>query len=491
MDIVLTIHVQLNDKPKTCTGKKTMTITIALETNSGNPLVEQITNAVQKRIDERQLRHGTRMPSIRTFATHHKISRFTVVTAYDRLVAMGYLQSRQGSGFYVTARSHTDGTQPPLIKLDAATDVLWLLRNALAQPSNKPIPGAGWLPSDWMDERGIQRSLRLLSKRSGRFLTSYGQPAGYAPLRDWLQHRLSEIGIHANSSQIFLTRSATHALDLISRYLVRPNDRVLVDDPGYFLLFGALKSLGAQIIGVPWNHDGPDTVQMERLIQEHKPNVFFTNTILHNPTGATISQSTAYRVLQLAERYNLTIVEDDIYGDFHPGHATRLATLDQLQRVIYLSSYSKTISASLRVGYIACSPKLAPQLIDLKLLTGMTTSEIDERVIHQMLTDGYYRKHLNNTRKKLQQGREQAMEYFERLKLPLYVEPEGGMFIWVKLPENINTIEMANRAAEQGITLAPGNLFKPDQQPTPWMRFNVASCHEPALIDFLNQQLAV
>ena len=119
----------------------------------------------------------------------------------------------------------------------------------------------------------------------------------------------------------------------------------------------------------------------------------------------------------------------------------------------------------------------------------MTTSEVNERVIHQMLTDGYYRKHLNSTRKKLQQGREQAMESFERLKLPLYVEPEGGMFIWVKLPEEINTIEMASHAAEQGITLAPGNLFKPDQQPTPWMRFNVASSHEPALIDFLTRQL--
>lgn len=467
----------------------TMTLTIALESSADTPLVEQIISAVQKRIDERHLRNGARLPSIRAFATHHKISRFTVVTAYDRLVAMGYLQSRQGSGFYVTLRLPSDAAQQSTIKLDAATDVLWLLRNALAQPSSKAIPGAGWLPSGWMDEAAIQRSLRALSKRSGSFLTSYGHAAGYPPMREWLQNRLSELGINTHRSQIVLTRGATHALDLISRYLVKPGDTVLVDDPGYFLLFGALKSLGAQIIGVPWKSDGPDTAIMESLIQIHKPTLFFTNTVLHNPTGATVSLATAYRILQLAERYDLTIIEDDIYGDFHPGQATRLAALDQLQRVIYISSYSKTISASLRVGYIACSRELAPQLTDLKLLTGMTTPEIDERLIHQILTDGCYRKHLNKTAKKLQQGREQAIESFERLKLPLYVEPEGGMFIWVKLPEEINTVEMASRAAEQGITLAPGNLFRPHQEPTPWMRFNVASSHEPELITFLQQQL--
>jgi len=238
---------------------------------------------------------------------------------------------------------------------------------------------------------------------------------------------------------------------------------------------------------VPWNKDGPDTAKMEALIKAHQPRLFFTNTILHNPTGATITQATAYRVLQLAERYDLTIIEDDIYGDFHPGQATRLASLDQLQRVIYLSSYSKTISASLRVGYIACSPDLAQQLTDLKVLTGLTTSEIDERLIYQMLTDGHYRKYLNKTQRRLQQGREQAITTFERLNLPLYVAPKGGMFIWVKMPDEINVVEMANQATTKGITLAPGNLFRPHHEPSSWMRFNVTSCHEPEVIAFLAQ----
>lgn len=119
---------------------------VSLDANNPNPLVDQIVCAVQKRIDDRVLRGGMRMPSIRTFASNHEVSRFTVVTAYDRLVAMGYLQSRQGSGFYVAPRPRPHAANRATIKLDAATDVLWLLRNALAQPTNKAIPGAGWFP---------------------------------------------------------------------------------------------------------------------------------------------------------------------------------------------------------------------------------------------------------------------------------------------------------------------------------------------------------
>lgn len=462
---------------------------VSLDSHSSIPLIDQIVSTVGKQVDERVLRTGLRLPSIRKFATDHGVSRFTVVQAYDRLVAMGYLNSRQGSGFYVAPRPqpHASGKAP--IKLERAMDVLWLLRNALQRPYDLPMPGAGWLPGSWMDEAGIQRSLRNLSRKRGEFLTAYGLPGGYLPLRELLRHRLAEIGVPAEAGQIVLTKGATHALDLVARFFTRPGDAVLVDDPGYFIQFGALKSLGAKLVGVPWKLDGPDTAVMETLILEHKPKLFFTNSVLHNPTGASISQAVAYRVLQLAEKHKLLIVEDDIYGDFHPGRVSRLATLDQLDRVIYISSFSKTVSASLRVGYLACKRELAEQLVDLKLLTGLTTAEIDERLIHQLLTDGYYRKHLDKLRGKLQIAREQVSVKLEKLGLQLYVEPEGGMFIWANMGEQTKVVEMASAAAAKGIMLAPGNLFRPHQEPTHWMRFNAAACDDPAVFVFLRDAM--
>lgn len=458
---------------------------ISLDSHDTVPLTGQIVAAVKAQIDDRALRPGARMPSIRQFAQTHRVSRFTVVTAYDRLVAMGYLSSRQGSGFYVAPRAKAPAARSAPCKLDRAMDVLWLLRNALQQPGTRPMPGTGWLPSAWMDEAGIQRSLRALSRQPGDFLTRYGTPGGYLPLREILQHRLADIGVAAEPAQIVLTKGATHALDLIARYFVRPGDTVLVDDPGYFILFGALKSLGAKLVGVPWRFDGPDTRALETLLETQRPKIFFTNTVLHNPTGSSISQAVAHRVLQLAEKYQLLIVEDDIYGDFHPAPVTRLATLDQLERVIYIGSFSKTIAASLRVGFLVCKREVAEHLTDLKLLTGLTTSEIGERLIYQLLTDGYYRKHMDKLRTRLAAARQRVIHKLENIGFKIDREPEGGMFLWAKLTDATNVLEIATLAAGKGIMLAPGNLFRPHQEPSPWLRFNVASSEDPAMLRFL------
>jgi DNA-binding transcriptional MocR family regulator len=459
---------------------------VSLNPQDPVPLIDQIVSAISTRVEERALRPGTRLPSVRGFAAEHGVSRFTVVQAYDRLVAMGYLTSRPGSGFYVAARRSPRTSNGDECRLDRAMDVLWLLRNALREQATDPMPGAGWLPGSWMDETGIQRSLRNLSHRGGDFLTGYGLPAGYGPLRQLLQHHLGEIGVVADETQIVLTRGVSHAADLVMRYLVRAGDAVLVDDPGYFILFGSLKSLGAKLVGVPWNTDGPDIGVLESLIREHRPKVFFTNTVLHNPTGASISQPVAYRILQLAEKYGLTIVEDDIYGDFHPAAVTRLASLDQLDRVIYLNSFSKSVSAGLRVGYIACKRELAESLTDLKLLTGLTTSVINERLVYQLLTEGHYRKHLDKMRRRLHGAREKMVRGLEKAGLMPGLEPEGGMFVWARLGgEHSDAAEVASRAARQGITLAPGTLFRPYQEPSPWLRFNAASCDDGRLFEFL------
>lgn len=461
---------------------------VTLDSHDQVPLVNQIVTAVMKQIDDRALRAGMRMPSIRKFATDHGVSRFTVVQAYDRLVAGGYLQSRLGSGFYVALRAQPRVAKEAVYKLDSATDVLWLLRNALRPGTPEAMPGVGWLPHSWLDEEGVQRSLRALSKHSGAFLTHYGEPAGYRPMRELLQHRLAENGIQADPAQIILTKGTSHGLDLIARYLVHPGDTVLVDDPGYFTLFGMLKSLQAKLVGVPWKMDGPDTVVLEALLKEHKPRLYFTNTILHNPTGASISQSVAFRMLQLAEKYDITFVEDDVYGDFMGSSTARLATLDQLNRVLYIGGYSKTISASARVGFIACKREMAESLTDLKLLSGLTTSEIDERLIHQMLSDGQFRKHMDRLRSQLDRAREKTLRNLERIGYAANVVPTGGMFVWARKNEQSNAAAIAGKAAKEGIILAPGNLFRPHQEPSPWLRFNVAACGDPALYRFLAGQ---
>ncbi len=456
---------------------------VSLNAQDSSPLIDQIVRALQRLMEDRALRVGARLPSIRAFAHDHHVSRFTVVQAYDRLVAMGYLQSRLGSGFYVAARPSAPVSEVAW-QPDQSIDVVWLLRTTLTERSTKPIPGAWWLPASWMEVTGLRKSLRHLSSKQGEFLTAYGTPGGYLPLRELLCSRLTRLGVPAEPGQIVLTSGVTHATDLITRFFIRAGDAVLVDDPGFFILFGGLKSFGAKLVGVPWNRDGPDTETMESLIREHQPRLFFTNTILHNPTGSSISQAVAHRILQLAEKYDMMVVEDDIYGDFHPGNPTRLATLDQLKRVIYVSSFSKSVSAGLRVGYLACQKELATQLCDVKLLTSLTTSEINERLIYQLLAEGHYRKHMDKLRTRLQGARQKTITRLEALGYTVHAEPEGGMFLWAR-PQTQDSAPLARLAAQQGIMLSPGYMFRPHQETSPWLRFNAAHSDDEAIYRFL------
>ncbi|BAU50316.1 transcriptional regulator [Sulfurifustis variabilis] len=462
---------------------------IPIKPDSPESLVDQIVSALKQRVEERVLRPGARMPSIRQFAEQHDVSRFTVVEAYDRLVAQGYLVSRRGSGFYVAARPLPASSEERKCVLERAVDAIWLMRGIFSNQSLELKAGCGWLPEAWLDQDGIQRSLRTLAREGGAHLTQYGEPKGHAPLRDQMQVLLAERGIAAQPSQIVLTKGASDALALVSRYLLQPGDTVLVDDPGYYTLFATLRLTGATLIGVPRTPDGPDLAALEKLVESHKPKALFMNTVLQNPTGTNLTAAAAYRILQLAERHDFIVVEDDVFADLEHKSAQRLATLDQLNRVVYLGSFSKTIAPALRVGYIACHCELAEALTNLKLLSGLTTSEICERVVYEILTDGHHRKHLDRVRERLGRAIGTTCRRLEDCGLTLYRQPEAGMFVWARLPEGLDAAEVARRAAQDGIMLAPGNVFSPRLESSGWLRFNVAFCGDGRLYRFLERAI--
>jgi DNA-binding transcriptional MocR family regulator len=441
------------------------------------PLVEQIVEHYLDRIGDKSLRAGSRLPSIRRFADELGVSKFTVVEAYDRLVALGYVHSRRGAGFFVAPRIESHSMAPPRREppLRRCVDSLWLLRqDSLTFDNDMLKPGCGWLPASWMPERELEKALRDLTRRPNARLTSYGEPFGYRPLRQQLCLRLAELEIEAEPDQIVLTQGAMNALDLIARYLVDEGDVVLVDDPGFFNLFANQKLNGARLVGVPRTAGGPDVAVLEQLLAQHKPKLFITNSVLHNPTGTSLNRATAHRCLQLAEKYDLTIVEDDIYSDFQTGPGERLAALDQLSRVIYIGSFSKTLSANLRVGFIATDPRRAQDLCDLKMLTSLSTSEVAERVIHAMLLEGAYRKHMDKVKVRLRQAADAVLPRLERLGFELWSQPAGGMFCYARLPTMTDTAPLAQRALKDGLMLAPGVLFCPSSTATPWFRFNMS-----------------
>ncbi|WP_426107015.1 PLP-dependent aminotransferase family protein [Massilia sp. TSP1-1-2] len=472
-----------------------------LARDGGESLIDQIVRAVAARIDDKLLRSGARMPSIRAFAAAHGVSAFTVVASYDKLVAKGYVESRRGAGFFVRERSPLNTGErsgPAAAAADPREheakplDVVWLIRNMFRQAPLQKVPGSGVLPVEWLDGPLIANALRSITRQSANALLNYGAPQGFLPLRQQLQLKLAEFEIEAAPEQIVTTVGVTQALDLVAREFTRPGDTIFVDDPAWFLMFGSFAALGAKVIGIARLADGPDIAQLARLAAIHKPKLYVINSVLHNPTSTSLSAAKAFQVLRLAEEHGFTIVEDDIYCDLHPGSAvqpaTRLAALDQLQRVIYLGGFSKSLAANLRVGFIATSPEWAQRLCDRKMLATLTTSDIGERVVYKILSEGLYRKHVDRVRGKLDAVRAKTVRQMERVGLKVDVAPPAGMFVWVDAGRNTNVL--AERAMGEGLLLAPGSLFSPSQLPSHRMRLNVATMQEPDAWAFLERELA-
>lgn len=271
-----------------------------------------------------------------------------------------------------------------------------------------------------------------------------------------------------------LTASGTQAIDLICRLLLRPGDAVLVDDPCYFNFQALLRAHQARIISVPFTHTGPDTSAFEQAVIRENPRLYITNSALHNPTGASISPQTAHRVLSVAAAHGLTIVEDDIFADFEPTLSPRLTILDGLNRVIRIGSFSKTLSASVRCGYIAARTEWIEGLVDLQVATSFGgPSPAATELIAGVLAGGTYRKHMDEVRQRLAQARKDAIDQLAPLGIVPWVTPRGGFYLWCRLPDGHDSTVIARRCMKEKVILAPGNVFSVSQSAAPFFRFNV------------------
>jgi len=225
------------------------------------------------------------------------------------------------------------------------------------------------------------------------------------------------------------------------------------------------------------------------ILDTHKPRLYITNAAIHNPTGATLSPATAYRVLQLAQAAGLYIIEDDIFADFEVTPAPRLAALDGLSKVFYIGSFSKTLSASMRCGYIAAPREWVEPLLDLKIATGFGSGQLAATVVLSALTDSGYRKHMSSVHTRLARARAQTVPRLAKLGITPWLIPQAGMFLWCRLPDNNSATELANRCLSQGVVLAPGNTFSQSHSAENFMRFNVAQASNARVFEVLAQAL--
>ncbi|RQP25171.1 aminotransferase-like domain-containing protein [Piscinibacter terrae] len=458
-----------------------------LDRQSTIPLADQIESRLVALIEAGQLPAGAKLTSIRSMATQLGVSPNTVITAYDRLVAQGLVDSRGTAGFFVCEAASPEPL-PSRLEAGEEHDAVWLVQQAHDQRANMLPASSGALPVSWLEDaipaavvqRGLARSVGGMAARC--------PPQGMPELRERLAMFMRGQGIATDASRVLTTFGGTHAIDLICRSFLKAGDTVLVETPGYHLLFDRLREAGVNMVGIMRGHDGPDLDQIEAACIEHRPRLFFIQSVLHNPTGWACSAANLHRVLMLAERHDMLLAEDDVHGHFHAGPATRLAQLSELRRVIYYSSFCKALSPALRVGYVAAEPSLLKVLLRTKIQSVLTTSSLNENVLLELLAGGRLRKHLDRLQQKLATARNVTARELRRAGMLLDRPAEGGLFLWGTLPAGVEADTLVREAYREGILLA-GAAFDAGNEDQRHLRFNVVYAQHPKLIDFLSQRL--
>ena len=448
----------------------------------GATLAEQLAGRLSARIRDRLLAPGARLPSVRECARQQQVSPSTVVAAYDRLLAQGLVESRPQRGFFVRDQAGATGRAaraPVATQRAAPVSASALIRSMFQAQGDKLQPGTGVLPADWLDAPFMAAAVRAATRQGAltAMAMHYGDPAGDAALRRALSQRLSGMAIDAAPEQIVTTVGATHALDVVSRTLLRAGEPVMVEEPGWAVEFARLAALGMTVLPVPRRADGPDLAVMQRLCEAHRPRLYVSVSVLHNPTGWSLTPTAAHRVLQLAQAHDFHVLEDDTYSHIAPDHATRLAALDGLRRTVYVGGFAKILAPNWRIGYIAAPPDLVEACIDTKMLSTLTTPALLERALAWCIEQGQLRRHTERIRGRLDAARARSV----RLALAhgcRFVSEPAGLFGW--LDTGVDTDALAQRMLDDGYLLAPGALFHARREPSTLMRINFACTQDAA-----------
>ncbi|MBY0573250.1 MAG: PLP-dependent aminotransferase family protein [Undibacterium sp.] len=462
---------------------------ISIDRTSAIPLSNQIETQLRQLVRDRIFAAGVKLPSIRQLASQLAVSTNTVVVAYDRLVAAGLIDSHGTSGFFACA-SKDSPSMPDAVALEAGEEQepIWLAQQANDQRSGVLLASSGALPPTWLQDAVPASVVQRALAHSSAGMASRCPPQGLQPLREQIAMLMHSAGIAVDAGHLLTCFGGTHAIDLICRSFLQAGDTVLVEDPGYFLMFSRLLQDGIRLIPIRRGPDGLDLDELELACQEYRPRLLFMQTALHSPTGWSSSSANLHRVLNVAKQYGVLIAEDDVHGHFLPGHSTRLAALSGFDGVIYYSSFCKVLSPALRMGYIAAAPHHLKILMRTKIHSVMTTPALNEYVLLEVLKAGNWRKHLERLQRKIIQARTTCITQLSEAGMAFEHLGEVGLFLWGTIPDGVDMQLLLQDAYRNKILLVGGATFSAQQHHDRYLRFNVAFSQQTRLSEYLQQR---
>jgi GntR family transcriptional regulator / MocR family aminotransferase len=463
---------------------------IPLDRQSSEPLYQQIRSHLRQGILSGGLAADTRLPASRQLARDLGVNRITVENAYSELEADGLVFSRVGSGTYVLppnplppGPSSNPGASWPLWQQSIpVSDVVARLAGTeeMLKAAGHPDPinfASGISDTRQFPADEFRKVLQTIMRRDGNEAFGYGERSGYAPLREGIAHILASEGLPARPENILITAGSQQAIALVSQTLLDPGDGILVESPTYSIAMELFRALGFRIVGIPMDNQGMQVDKLEKILQQHHPKLIYSIPNFHNPTGTCLTSARRRQLIVLSERYNIPILEDDFVGDLRYEGRTQpaLKSLDPGGQVIYISTFSKMLMPGLRVGFLVADGPVYNSLLSLKRLSDLATSTLIQRALEAYVTVGRYQAYLRRSCQIFRQRRDAMITAIERY-LPAGVSfdpPQGGLFLWLRLPAGLSAQELLPLACAEGVAFAPGDSFFPEGHGgEDWIRLN-------------------
>ncbi len=461
------------------------------------PLYQQLAEQISTDIQTGVYPVGQKVPSVRRMSTLRGVSISTVSQAYARLEDSGWLNARPQSGYYVCSNRTPERRreQLPLSSPQEQPSEVTkssLISNMLAQLSRPSLVnfGAAIPDASLLPQRQLQRHIQQASRFQLKQVLEYQFSPGFEGLRQQLAVRMSNAGIHCISDDIIITNGCAEAIALCLRAATNPGDLIAVESPCYYGFLQLASMMGLKLIEIPTDPETGMSMEALQLALSQWPVKLVALTArFSNPTGALMPTVKQQQLVELAQKYDVGIIEDDIYGEIsfaetsaaarkqaqEDGSFSAIKAFDQDGRVMYCSSFSKTLTAGLRVGW--CVPgQWYQDVIDQQTFTTFSSSSLSQRAVHSYLQNSQYDRHLRQLRRQLAANLPQFVDAIERY-FPAetrFSVPKGGYTLWLALPPRVNAERLYYLARERSMSLVPGSLFTNSDQFDHCIRLNIA-----------------
>ncbi|NLE77854.1 MAG: PLP-dependent aminotransferase family protein [Chloroflexi bacterium] len=463
---------------------------LLLDRRSSLPAYMQIRNHLREQILQGEISPGTRLPPERELARRLGVSRTTVVSAYDELTAEGLVEAHRGRGTTVLGPAAALGeTVQPIAwpvhfsslaqrLRGPASAEMSALRDLSAQPG--VLSFATGTPDPTLTPRArFHEAWAAVLQQVGVEALASSPIQGIAPLRDLIVERMAQRGIVANRDNVVVVSGSQQGLDILVRLLTEPGDTVVAEAPTYYGALQTFQAQGLRVIGIPVDAQGMDVDSVEQTLTRYRPRLIYTIPNYQNPTGVTLSPNRRAKLLELSQRYGVPIIEDDPFGDlpFQGPPPTPIKALDPCGHVIYLSTFSKSLAPGLRIGWFTGPRPVVEMAILLKRVVDLQANSAGQYLVVEFARRGWLAEGIAAARS-VYGRRCAAMDAGLQAHLPdgaCWAPPQGGLFLWLELPELLSAHRLLTETGAQGVVFLPGSILYPSSGPRNGCRLNFSA----------------